>query len=279
MTALPEHSYVDVDGMRLHYAERGKGNPVLMLHGWPTSAYLWRDFLEPIGRSNRAIALDMPGYGRSDKPRDASYSFRFYDEALTGFLDAIGAGGQKVGLAVHDVGGPVGLHWASQNPERVRSLALLNTLVYSRPTLALIGFVIAARTPIVRSQLTSPRGIRFAMRFGVRDNSAIGDEEVAAYQEPFVTKEARKVLARAGTSLAIGGFKDIERYIRETEVPVRIVYGEKDRILPDVARTMRKVNADVGGAEVTKLQDCGHFIQEERPTEIAGMLAEFFAAN
>jgi haloalkane dehalogenase len=275
--ALPEHDYVEVDGMRLHYAERGEGDPVLMLHGWPTSSYLWREFLEPIGRSNRAIALDLPGYGRSDKPADASYSFSFYERTLTGFLDAIGA--DRVGLAVHDVGGPVGLWWAAQNPERVRSLALLNTLVYSRPTLALIGFVIAARTPFVRSQLTSPRGIRFAMRFGVRDKSAIGDEEVAAYQEPFVTKEARKALARAGTSLAIGGFKDVERFMRETDVPVRIVYGERDRILPDVARTMRKVNEDVGGAEVTKLPDCAHFIQEERPTEIAGLLAEFFAEN
>jgi pimeloyl-ACP methyl ester carboxylesterase len=273
-SAAPEGKFVEVEGMRLHYLERGSGEPVLMLHGWPTSSYLWRNVMGHVAEGNRAIALDLPGYGRSAKPLDASYSFRFFERALSGFLDALGI--ERTGLAVHDVGGPIGLYWASQHRERVSGLALLNTLVFARPSLAVIAFVASARIPGIRSWLTSPAGIRFAMRYGVNDKSRISDEAVRAYQEPFASDDARKVLRKAGTSLHPGGMREIERWLPEIDLPVRLLYGERDRILPDVAKTMRKVAERVPQAELSTLPDCGHFCQEERPDEIGAELARFF---
>ena len=72
MSSLPEISseFVDLEGTMVHYLEAGQGEPVLMLHGWPTSSHLYRDILPEIGRTHRAIALDLPGYGLSDKPLD-----------------------------------------------------------------------------------------------------------------------------------------------------------------------------------------------------------------
>jgi pimeloyl-ACP methyl ester carboxylesterase len=262
--------------MRLHYLEQGSGDPVLMLHGWPTSSYLWRGIVPIVGEGNRAIAVDLPGFGRSDKPLDASYSFRFYDRVLTGFLDAIGV--DRVGLAVHDLGGPIGLHWGAQHPERVSGLALLNTLVFARPSLAVVGFILAARTPGVRAWLTSPAGLRFAMRLGVHDKSVMTDEVLATYLEPFAGDDARKVLAKAGTGLSPKGLKKVEAWLTRIEVPVRLLYGEKDRILPDVAKTMRKVAERVPQAELSTLPDAGHFCQEERAPEIGSALAAFFRA-
>ncbi len=104
----------------------------------------------------RVIAIDLPGFGGSDKPPEASYSFRFYGRALDGVLEAAGA--DRIGLAVHDLGGPVGLHWASQNPERVESLALLNTIVYPGPSRALVLFIALLRTPGARRWATSDAG-------------------------------------------------------------------------------------------------------------------------
>jgi pimeloyl-ACP methyl ester carboxylesterase len=277
MTALGEGSYVEVEGLRLHYVERGSGDPVLMLHGWPTSAYLWRNVLPGVGEGSRAIALDLPGFGRSDKPLGASYSFRFFDRALTGFLDALEI--ERIGLAVHDLGGPVGLYWASQHPERVSALALLNTLVFARPSWAVVAFIAAARTPGIRSWLTSPAGIAFAMRFGVTDKDRLDDATIAAYQEPFADDEARRVLRKAGTGLHPAGLREIERWLPTIKVPVQILYGEKDRILPDVAKTMRKVAERVPQAQVQTLPDCGHFCQEERPEEIGSVLGRFFSSR
>ena len=77
-----ESRFVTVDSLCLHYLECGSGPPVLLLHGWPTSSFLWRNILPAIGATHRAIALDLPGFGQSDKPLDASYSFRFFERIL-----------------------------------------------------------------------------------------------------------------------------------------------------------------------------------------------------
>lgn len=271
-----EGRFVEVEGLRIHYTEHGSGPPVLFLHGWPTSSYLWRGILPAVGEGRRALAIDLPGFGRSDKPTDASYSFPFYTRVVDGFLAAVGAEG-PVALAVHDLGGPIGLYWAAQSPERLERLALLNTLAYARPSLAVIAFVVAARTPGVRSRLTSPAGIRFSMRYGVRDKSVLSEETIAAYQQPFADRDARVALRKTAYGLHPGGFKEIERWLPSVEVPVQIVYGARDRILPDVARTMEKIERDVSGpVSKTVLEDCGHFCQEERPGKIGRVLAEFF---
>lgn len=276
MTAPGNH--VEVEGLRLHYTEAGEGEPVLLLHGWPTSAYLWRNVMPAIAKHNRVIALDLPGFGHSDKPTDASYSFRFFDRALEGFLNAREI--ERTALAVHDLGGPIGIYWASEHPERLTRLALLNTLVYARPSLAVVAFVIAARTPGVRSWLTSPGGLRFAMRLGVHDKDGLSEETIAVYQEPFASDEAREALRKTAFGLHPGGFKQLSGWLKTIDVPVRIVYGENDRILPDVARTMRKVVADVPSpVEVTALPGCGHFCQEDEPERIGALLSEFFTAG
>jgi pimeloyl-ACP methyl ester carboxylesterase len=275
-STAPEGSYVEVDGLRLHYLEEGAGDPVLMLHGWPTSSFLWRDIVPVVGEGSRAIALDLPGFGRSDKPLDASYSFRFYDRVLTGFLDRIGV--ERLGLVGHDLGGPIGLHWGAQNPERVSRLALLNTIVFSKPSLAVVGFIVVCKTPGLRSLMTSPAGIRFTMRLGIRDKSKVTDELVATYQEPFSTGDARRVLAKAGQGLHPDGLREVEEWLPRIDVPVRLLYGERDRVLPDVAKTMRKVAERVPQAELSTLPDAGHFCQEERPGEIGAELAAFFRA-
>src|SRR5262245_39109002 len=121
-------SKIQVDGLTVGYREAGAGLPVLLLHGWPTSSLLWREVIEPIARTNRVVAVDLPGFGASDKPTDVRYSFAFFGRILDGLLAGLGIA--ELGLAVHDLGGPIGLHWLLHRPGRVTRLALLNTLVY-----------------------------------------------------------------------------------------------------------------------------------------------------
>jgi pimeloyl-ACP methyl ester carboxylesterase len=268
--------YVDVEGIRLHYLEAGAGEPVLLLHGWPTSSFLYRNVIGKVAEQHRAIAPDLPGFGQSDKPLDASYSFRFHAKILDGLLAALNV--DTTGLVVHDLGGPIGLYWACHRPERIRKLALLNTVVYPQASWAVVLFVVSCRVPGLRSLLTSPWGLKAAMRIGVSDRQRVTEEVVRGVQAPFTTWDARRALLKAGYGLHPKGFKEIEQRLPSLRVPVRVIYGERDWILPDVARTMRRVARDLPQAEVTALPDCGHFLQEERPDEIGRMLAEFLAA-
>ncbi|MDP3939644.1 MAG: alpha/beta fold hydrolase, partial [Deltaproteobacteria bacterium] len=206
-----------------------------------------------------------------------SYSFPFYDRILQGFLDALKI--DATGLAVHDLGGPIGLYWACKHPERLRKLALLNTLVYPEFSWAVIVFGLACRLPGVRSWIASPAGLRFAIRFGVTQPDLLTDETIAGVQAPFVSVDARRALVKAGTGLHPKGFVEIAAGLPSLKVPVRVIYGERDRILPDVGKTMCRVAGDLPQAEVTALPDCGHFLQEERPDEIGRLLADFFAGQ
>ncbi|MEM7481918.1 MAG: alpha/beta fold hydrolase [Acidobacteriota bacterium] len=275
MTSEITSDFVEVSGLRLHFTQAGEGEPVLLLHGWPTSSYLWRNVMPPIAASHRVIALDLPGFGRSDKPLDASYSFRFFERVLTEFLDALEI--DRLSLAVHDLGGPVGLFWATAHRERVQSLALLNTLVYPEASWAVKAFVLAVSLPGLRRMATSPWALKKTMQVGVRDRRRLAPEVIEQVQAPFRSPDARTALAKTGRGLSPKGFVSIARKLPEFDCPVRVVYGARDRVLPDVARTMERVKKDLPQTEVTALQDCGHFLQEERPEDVGALLAEFFA--
>ena len=266
-----------VDGLRLAYRELGEGPPVLLLHGWPTSSFLWRMIMEPIARANRVVALDLPGFGASDKPLGIRYGFDFFGRTLDGFLAHLGI--ERVGLAVHDLGGPIGLHWALEHPDRLTRLALLNTLVYPQVSEAAKEFVRACSTPGLREKITSPEGLEAILRDGLADPATLRPEVLAAVQEPFGTPEACRALADAGIGLSLKGFAQIARRLPSLRVPVRVVYGARDRVLPDVADTMARVKVDVPHAEVTVLAHCGHFLQEEAPAEVGELLARFFGVS
>jgi haloalkane dehalogenase len=266
---------VKVGGLTVAYRELGDGPPVLFLHGWPTSSHLWRNIMPAVAEHSRAIAIDLPGFGASSKPPGTTYDFAFYDRTLDGFLSELGI--DRVALAVHDLGGPIGLHWGLHRPGRLTRLALLNTLVYPEFSDMVDQFIHACSTSPIREQLTSPAGLEAAMKLGLADEANLTGEVLAAVVEPFASDAERRSLADAGIGLETEGFEEIARLLPGLEAPVRVVYGEQDRILPDVAETMARVKRDCPQAEVTALPHCGHFLQEEAAEEIAPLLAKFFA--
>jgi haloalkane dehalogenase len=272
---VDEVEKVQVDGLTLGYRELGSGPPVLLLHGWPTSSYLWREVMVPIARTNRVVAVDLPGFGVSDKPLDVRYNFAFFGRILDLFLAQLGI--DDLGLAVHDLGGPIGLHWLLHRPGRVTKLALLNTLVYPEFSDAVKEFIRACAAPDASDTVTSPRGLEDILRDGLADRASLRPETLAALLEPFQTPDSRRALAAAGVGVERRGFITIAQKLPSLSAPVRIIYGERDRLLPDVATTMARVKADLPHAEVTAFPDRGHFIQLEAPDPVGELLARFFA--
>lgn len=267
---------VDLDGLTVAYRSSGDGPAVLLVHGWPTSSYLWRKVITPIAEHNRVIALDLPGFGQSSKPLEG-YDFAFFDRVLDGVLETLGI--DRVAIAGHDLGGPITLHWALHRQERVTRVALLNTLVYPEFSAEVIDFVRGLLTPGRRTLMTSPAGLDDLMRAGVADGSTLGEDVILAVQAPFRTPEAGLALAAAGVGLRVAGFKEIARLLPTLRIPVRIVYGAQDRLLPDIADTVARLRVDLPQAEITELPDCGHFVQEDSPVRVGALLARFFAAE
>jgi pimeloyl-ACP methyl ester carboxylesterase len=275
MPQLTSH-YTEVSGLRLHYTEAGEGDPILLLHGFPTSSHLYRNILPELGKNHRAIAVDLPGYGLSDKPLDINYDFALYTEVLSGFLDALGI--EKTDLVVHDLGGPAGLYWAVENPSRVKDIVILNTLVFPKVHWTVTAFLLALRTPGLRDFLVSPKGLVGTMKFGVFHKDRLNRETLTPYTAPFEERDARKALIKAGGGLTIGGLAKIAKKLPGLDSRIRLIYGNKDRVLPDVGKTMKGLHELLPEAELTELPDCGHFLQEDEPEEVARLIGEFLGS-
>lgn len=120
-----QHGYAQVNGVRLHYAEAGRGEPILFVHGFPEFWYAWKDQLQAFGRDYRAVALDMRGYNLSSKPESLDgYRLPRLAEDLHAFSEYLGS--DPVSLVGHDWGGVVAWVFAMMHPERVRRLVIIN---------------------------------------------------------------------------------------------------------------------------------------------------------
>ena len=275
----PSSHRLTANAIDLHYLESGQTEsaspPTILLHGFPTSSHLYRNILPILGAARRAIAPDLPGYGLSGKPLDAPYDYEFFADTLDAFLDTLGI--EDLNLCVHDLGGPVGLYWMLRRPARVKKLVILNTLVYPETSWAVKLFLLAMKTPGVRDFLVSQRGLVGSMQFGVANKALMTREVLTPYTAPFVSSAARRALIKAGGSLGVGGLAKIARELPHYEGEVRLIYGEQDRILPDVAKTMSRVKSTFPNAELTALPNCGHFLQEDDPETVGRLMAGFLA--
>ena len=196
VTALDK---VKVDGRTLAFREAGEGPAVLLLHGWPTSSFLWRNVMPAIARERRVLALDLPGFGASDKPTDVTYGFDFFTGAVGGFLDALEID-DVAARASTTSAGPSACGCALDHPDRVRAVALTNTLLYPEDIDRDADAVRrgASDPGRARAASTSPEGLEAALRLGTNGESSVTDETIAGMVEPFASDEDRLALAKAG---------------------------------------------------------------------------------
>jgi haloalkane dehalogenase len=275
MTQAMRSNTLEIEGLHVHVLEAGEGAPVLFIHGWPTNAQLWRHTLLKLAPGTRGIAIDLPPFGGSSKPLDLRYNSDFYKKIFDGALAQLGV--DKLGLCVHDAGGPIGLRWAVDRAERIDSLCLLNTLVFPELSWAVRAFFASSRLPAAHQLMGHPRSVELGMRMGVRSRSLDADT-LDLYKKPFEPTEARHAYLKAMRSLDLKVLDEIsERLDVFSKTPLRLLYGARDVILPDVADTMRRVKQRLPQAELTELPALGHFLQEDDPEQVASLVAEFFA--
>lgn len=259
----------------MHYLDEGGGPPVLLVHGEPTSSYLWRGLIPPlVAHGYRTVAPDLIGFGRSDKPAEVGwYSYDRHVASIARLVDALDLRG--ITLVVHDWGGPIGLRYAVEHDERIERLVVLDTGIGGgRPPSELwLRF-----REVVRSAGADVDPVRL-IESGTVDG--LSDEARAAYAEPFPTP-ASKAGLRAFPELvpAEPGHPNAEPMNRVREAlrswtkPTLVVWGAQDAVLPPA---LARAFSDLipGAAEPVVLEGAGHFLQEDRPEELAAALLRF----
>jgi haloalkane dehalogenase len=123
-----EPHYVDVEGVRMHYVEQGRGDPILFLHGNPTWSYIWRNIIPVVSPYGRCIAPDLVGFGKSAKP-DIGYTYFDHVKYVEGFIKALNL--TNLTLVIHDWGGSFGMEYAFRHRDNVRAIAFFESVVFT----------------------------------------------------------------------------------------------------------------------------------------------------
>jgi haloalkane dehalogenase len=266
---------LEVDGLRMHVVDEGEGPPILLLHGEPTSSYLWRNVIQPlVANGYRAVAPDLIGFGRSDKPSDIGwYTYDRHVSSIATLVDTLGLSGMT--LVVHDWGGPIGLRFAVEHEDLVDRLVILDTGIGGGrpPSDAWLRFRDAVRR--LGGDVDPVRLIEAGTVGGLTE------EARAAYAAPFPTPESKAgVLAFPELVPAEPDHPNTAPMNRVREAlgswtkPTLVIWGAEDRALPpSLAHGFAELIP--GAGEPVVLEGAGHFLQEDRPDEIAAAIVRF----
>ena len=283
---LPGYSftphYADLDGLRMHYVDEGprEGNIVLLLHGEPSWSYLYRHMIAPLAAAGiRAIAPDLIGFGKSDKPaRMSDYSYERHVDWMTAFIASLDLA--DITLFCQDWGSLIGLRVAAENESRFARIALGN------------GGLPTGDETMPRAFFIWRTFARFSPWFPIGkiiDKGTVEDlspDVIAAYDAPFPSGRY-KAGARAFPRLvpvtpdnpASEANRAAWEVFRRWEKPFLTCFSNRDPITRGGERMWQDRVPGAAGQPHVKIQNAGHFLQEEKGEELAKLLIEFVGAR
>ena len=278
--------YAEVHGSRMHYLEEGSGDPILFLHGNPTSSYLWRNIIPYLNSQGRCIAPDLIGMGKSDKP---GIDYRFVDHAkyIDGFIEKLGL--TNITLVMHDWGSALGFHYAARHESNVKAVAFLEAILLPVPSWDMFP-------PDFRKLFQSFRTAGIGWEMIVNKNvfvegtlpggviRKLTEEEMNHYREPFLEPASRKPVWRWPNELPIEGepadvvqiVETYNAYLQQSDLPKLLFHASPGAITPAPMVEWCKQNL-----KNLKTVDVGpgiHFLQEDNPHLIGTELREWYSS-
>lgn len=276
--SIPNSEYshfAEIDGVQIHYQEKGAGIPLVLIHGFTSSTYSWKDVFGPLSKNFRVIAVDLKGFGFSGKP-DGDYSRPAQAVLVSHLLDYLKI--EKAWLCGNSMGGEISLNVVLHNPARVAGLILIDSaglkvngggsLAPGYVSIPIVGRVLTAIA------LTTDKLVREGLEKSYYDDSKITDDRVAAYYRPLKTRGGQLGALRARTQADLF---PIEQDLGKINAPALIIWGAEDALIPLEAG--RKMNSLVEGSKLVIIEKCGHVPQEEMPERVVDEIEKFIAAS
>jgi len=277
--------YVSVLGSKMHYVEAGRGDPILFLHGEPTSSYLWRNIMPYLETQGRVIAVDNIGFGKSDKP-NITYDYANHMRYIDAFIEKLEL--KNITLVIHDWGSAMGFDYAERNRGNVKGIAFMEALMmpvlpaknYASMGKMLEEFFLTMRsqkgTDLMVKQNYFVEGVLPSMI-----NRDITKTEMAVYRAPFPDEHSRRVIPPWPNMIPIGGEPAhttavVNRYnawLKQTDMPMIVTYVSPGALIsPDTAQWL---TTQIENLETAYVGQGFHYMQEDNPHAIGRAIADW----
>jgi haloalkane dehalogenase len=282
-----ESHFVDVLGSQMHYVDKGSGDPILFLHGQPTSSYLWRNIMPHVENQARVVAPDNIGFGRSDKP-EIDYTYEDHYRYLEGFIEALAL--TNITLVVHDWGSGLGLNYARLHPDNVKAIVMMESIlapIMPADSLESMPKPLADFFRTMRDPVQGPKLMVEQNHFveGVLPGFISRDLDSVAhdvYRQPFLDESSRWAINQWPNQIPIAnepaGVTQIvtayNAWLMETDKPLLFLYASPGALNPpevvdwwvERAKNMETVYIGAGL----------HFVQEDQPYAIGRAISDWY---
>ncbi|MCH8127552.1 haloalkane dehalogenase, partial [candidate division KSB1 bacterium] len=269
-------------GSKMHYVDEGAGDPILFLHGNPTSSYLWRNIIPYAVPHGRCIAPDLIGMGKSDKP-NLRYRFLDHYKYIEGFIEKLEL--KNIAFVIHDWGSGLGFHYAMGHEENVRGIAFMEAIVKTVSWKGFnkdfkVGFKLM-RSPFIGWLMISVMNVFVKQILPRATVRKLDSEEKRIYQEPYQTIASRKPLRQWPCEIPIDGkpadmhelISAYSQKLQESDLPKLLFYATPGGIITSQVLDWCKQNF-----KNLKTVDIGagiHYLQEDNPHKIGEELAKW----
>lgn len=284
-----ERKFVKVRGSQMSYLEEGEGDPVLYIHGNPTSAYLWRNIMPYTSDTHRSIAVDLIGMGHSDKP-ELDYTFEDHYRYLSDFIKKMGL--RDITLVAHDWGAALAWEYARRNPRRVSRIAFMEGVLppsFPIPDIAAMGETGAAltalRDPEMGRQMVIEGNMFVEQMLPGFVNRPLGEQAMTEYRAPYLENEDRFPTLQWPRELPIEGqpesttrlMGNIQEFMQTTDKPTLFIYADPGVVGPPQVADWYVANLQ--NVETAYVGQGFHFIQEDQPDAIGRAVNDWLRRN
>jgi pimeloyl-ACP methyl ester carboxylesterase len=269
--ARPPSKFVDVDGLRVHVRDRGKGPVVVLVHGSNSSLFTWEGWARALETDHRVITLDLPGHGLTGPHPRARYGPRDMADVVHGVVEALGVG--RFSLAGNSMGGHVAIAYTLAHPERVERLILIDAAGLPREEPLPFAFRLSGLPVVGRLvRWTTPR---FMVTGSLREVYGDPSKVTDALVDQFLDLNLRAGNREATRLRFLTPPDDIAGRLGELRLPVLILWGGRDRwILPRYGERFRDA---IAGSRLVVFDSLGHVPMEEDPAATVRVAREFLA--
>jgi uncharacterized protein (TIGR00369 family) len=257
------------------YVRKGQGPAVLLLHGIPSSSYLWRDVIDPLSARFDVLAPDLLGYGDSDKRLDADLSIAAQARYMVAFMETIGI--HEAAVIGHDIGGGVAQLMAVDEPQRVARLILIDSAVDNNWPVPVIARLKEPVWDQIMVNIDMRKGLREGLETGMVTAGRVTDEVVDEWTRPFQDLGGRRAYLRAARALNNRDLVGRSKHIEEIETPTLILWGANDAFLE--SRWAEVLQRKFRNSTVEIIDPGGHFLPLDRPDAVVEAITRFLTTR